>query len=70
MERGLKKLLRDYEKTIVVQTLARNNGDRAVAAQALGITKRALEKMLERHHLARRRFTRKLPIPPLPPEKP
>jgi DNA-binding NtrC family response regulator len=55
--------MRDYERNIVAQTILRNGGNRDLAANALGITRRALDKILERHHmLIRRRFTRALPI--------
>lgn len=63
MGKPLRQLMRDYERQIVVQTLARNGGNYDTTASALGITRRALEKVLERHGLTKRRFTKPLPIP-------
>lgn len=59
----LKKLLSDYEKLVVTRTLQANAGDKEKAARALGITARALNRILERHGLVRPRFVRALPIP-------
>jgi DNA-binding NtrC family response regulator len=64
MAKTYQELMLDYERTIITTTLARNNGDRQVAASVLGITRRTLEKILKRHHLVRSRFTKPLPIPP------
>lgn len=65
MQKTLKDLKRDYERGVVTTTLAKNGGDHHKTSQALGITKRALEKILVRHHLLKRRFTKQLPIPPV-----
>lgn len=54
--------MREHERSIVTQTLFRNGGNRKLTAQGLGITVRALEKILERHHILPRRFTKPLPI--------
>lgn len=59
----LRDLVRDYERSMVVQTLVRNNGNQVKTASALGITRRTLQKILERHHLLKRRYTKPLPIP-------
>ncbi len=64
MGKPLKVLLFEYEREIVTRTLRASNGSRDVAASALGITRRGLEKILERHHLVSRRYTKILPIPP------
>lgn len=58
----LRDLMREHERTIVIQTIAQNQGNRKLAAEALGITSRALEKILGRHHMLRRRYTKALPI--------
>jgi DNA-binding NtrC family response regulator len=60
----LRDLLHAYERTIVVTTLNRNDGDREKTCEALGITQRGLQKIMRRHHLLKRRFTQVLPIPP------
>lgn len=59
----LKQLMREHERVIVTQTLARNGGSYDRTAQVLGVTRRALDKILERHRLSKRRFTKPLPIP-------
>jgi DNA-binding NtrC family response regulator len=58
----LKALMREYERMIVIKTMERNAGSQALSASALGITKRALQKILERQHLVKRRFTKALSI--------
>ena len=58
-------MLRDYEKHIVIVTLRANASDKTLTANALQISRRALDKILERHRLARPRYARPLPIPPL-----
>lgn len=68
MGKSLPELMRAYERQIVVSTLARNNGNYDMTAAALGITRRALDKVLARHSISKRRFTRVLPIPS-PPSK-
>jgi len=60
----LRDHVRDFERNLVAQTLQRNNGDRRKTAEALGVSERGLEKILNRHHMLRRRFTRPLPIMP------
>jgi DNA-binding NtrC family response regulator len=64
MGKTLRDLMRAYERTIVVTALNRNGGNREVTATVLGITRRALDKILERHHLVKKRYTQVLPIPP------
>lgn len=64
MAKGLLKLLRDYEKHVVFTTLKANGMDKAKTAVALQITRRALDKMLERHRLVPPRYAKPLPIPP------
>jgi transcriptional regulator with GAF, ATPase, and Fis domain len=58
----LKNLMREHERLIVVKTMERNGGNQQLSANALGITKRALQKILERQRLVKRRFTKPLPI--------
>lgn len=65
MAKTLHELLSEYERTIVKTTLSRNGGNRDVSAAALGVTRRALDKILKRHHLVRSRYTKPLPIPPM-----
>lgn len=64
MAKTLRELMSVYERTIIQSTLARNNGNRDTTAEVLGITRRALEKILKRHHLVRSRYSKPLPIPP------
>lgn len=64
-KKTLKSLMRDHERLIVTKTLERNGGDQQKASEALGITKRALQKILERHGLVKRRFTKPLKIQPI-----
>lgn len=59
----LRQLLRDYEKMVVTKTLQTNGNDKEITAKALGISVRALNKILERHGLVRARFVKPLPIP-------
>lgn len=63
MGKTLRELMFEHERTILVATLKQNGNDRSLAAKALGITLRALEKALLRHHLVKRRYTRPLPTP-------
>jgi len=63
MAKGLAQLLRDYEKHVVYTTLKANAMDKAKTAHALQITRRALDKMLERHRLVAPRYAKPLPIP-------
>ena len=63
MGKTLPQLLRDYEKQIVSQTLSRNAGNYDTTAAVLGVTRRALDKILARHGISKRRFTKLLPIP-------
>lgn len=63
MAKTLRELLNDYRLNIVRATLARNDGDRDRAAAVLGISRRALDKILKKHHLVRSRYTKALPIP-------
>jgi transcriptional regulator with GAF, ATPase, and Fis domain len=58
----LKNLMREHERLIVIKTMERNGGNQQLSADALGITKRALQKILERQRLVKRRFTKPLPI--------
>ncbi len=46
-------------------TLSKHGGDRDETAKVLGITRRALDKILERHRLVKRRYTQIIPIPML-----
>lgn len=69
MGKRLHDLLRDFKKSVVAATLKRNGGNRALTAAALGISGRALEKILARTGLAKRRYAKKLPIPPQPRKK-
>lgn len=55
--------MREHEKLIVERTLQANGRDRDVAAMALGVTRRGLEKIMERHGLLRPVMTKPLPIP-------
>lgn len=64
MSKGLKDLMRDYERTIVSQTLSRNGGDRNRVALVLKISRRALDKIIERHRICKPRFARPLPFQP------
>ena len=68
MAKGLQQLLREYEKHVVFSTLKANGMDKAKTALALQITRRALDKMLERHRLVAPRYAKALPIPPIPRE--
>jgi transcriptional regulator with GAF, ATPase, and Fis domain len=61
-KKTLKSLMREHERLIVTKTLERNGGNQQLAANALGITMRGLQKILERHHLVKRRFTKPLPF--------
>lgn len=63
MRKSLRQLLREYERVIVERTVVANGGDKDLTAMALGVSKRALYKILERHGLLRPRYTRLLPIP-------
>ena len=56
--------MRAHERTIILKTLEVNKGNRRRSAEVLGITQRALEKILERHHLVKHRYSQVLPIPP------
>ena len=58
----LRELMMRHERQIVIDTLARHQGDRVLTAKALGVGRRTLDKLLERHHLAKRRYARVLPI--------
>lgn len=60
--KGLRDLLREYERMIIMRTLAANGNDKAKTASALRMTRRALDKALERHRLVKRRYARPLPI--------
>jgi len=62
MGKTLRELLRAYERDIVLKTMHANRGNYDLTAAALGITRRALDKILLRHHLAKRRYTKALPI--------
>jgi DNA-binding NtrC family response regulator len=44
-------LLRDVERGHIVDTLRRVNGNRMAAAKLLGISRRALYRRLDRHHI-------------------
>lgn len=61
--KGLRQLLRQYERDIVVTTLKKHGGDKAKTAKALQISRRTLDKIMERHRLGARRYARPLPIP-------
>ena len=63
MHKGFHQLLREYEVVIISRTLQANNGDKELTAKALQVSRRSLDKMLERHRLVRPRFARPLPIP-------
>ncbi len=63
MGKTLAQLKHEFEKMVVLQTLKANKDDRDKTAEALGITGRALDKILSRHHISKRRFTKPLPIP-------
>jgi DNA-binding NtrC family response regulator len=63
MSKTLRDLKRDFERTVVMTTLTRHAGDRDLTAKVLGITRRALDKILERHHLVKRRYTLAIPMP-------
>lgn len=63
MAKTLKEHLRDHEKYIVKKTLEAHGGDKESVARVLGVSVRALNKILERHGLVRSRFARPLPIP-------
>jgi DNA-binding NtrC family response regulator len=63
MAKSLAQLKHEFERMIVERTLKQNNDDREKTAVALGITGRTLDKILRRHHISKRRFTKPLPIP-------
>ena len=63
MGKTLAQLKHEFEKMVVERTLKANENDREKTAAALGITGRALDKILRRHHISKRRFTKPLPIP-------
>jgi Bacterial regulatory protein, Fis family len=63
MGKTLRDLKRDYERNVVTETLKRYGWDRDQTAKILGITSRALDKILERHHLVKRRYTQPIPMP-------
>jgi DNA-binding NtrC family response regulator len=63
MSKTLRDLKRDFERTVVMTTLTRYEGDRDMTAKVLGITSRALDKILERHHLVKKRYTQPIPMP-------
>lgn len=58
----LKELVYDYVRMVVAQTLARNGGDKGATARALGLTRRAFDKLLDRYRMSKPRFARPLPI--------
>ena len=62
MGKTLRELMHAHEREIVTRTMLANRGDYDLTASALGITRRALDKILLRHHLAKRRYTKALPI--------
>jgi DNA-binding NtrC family response regulator len=64
MAKGLRHLMREYEKHLVQTTLKANGMDKARTAMGLQISRRALDKILERHRLVQQpRYARPLPIP-------
>lgn len=63
MAKPLWQLKRDFELMIVLETLKQNDNDREKVAKLLDITRRGLDKILDRHHMLKRRWTRPLPIP-------
>jgi DNA-binding NtrC family response regulator len=65
MGKTLRDLVREYERDLVLRTLARNGQDRERARLALGLSPRGFAKVLERHHISAKRYTRRLPIPPV-----
>lgn len=70
MSRRLSAVVDDVRRSVVIETMKRNGGDRCLVAQALAITPRYLERLLVRYKLTKRRYARRLPIPPLnPPAK-
>ena len=64
MSKSLRDLKFDFERTVVLKTLEQNSFDRRRTAKALQITLRALDKIFDRHHLVKRRFSKMLPLPP------
>ena len=64
MSKSLRELKFEFERTVVMRTLQQNEFDRKKTAAALQITVRALDKIFDRHHLVKRRFSKVLPIPP------
>ena len=66
MGKTLRDLKRDFERTVIMTTLERHDGDRDLTAKVLGITRRAFDKILERHHLVKRRYTLPIPMPQEP----
>ena len=62
MGKTLRELMHDHEREIVIRTMRANQGNYDLTAAALGVTRRALDKILLRHHLGKRRYTRALPI--------
>ncbi len=65
MSKRLSDLVHDFRRSVIVETMLRNGGDREIVAKTLGLTMRNLERLLARYKISRRKFARKLPIPPM-----
>jgi DNA-binding NtrC family response regulator len=69
MGKHLHDLVREFKKSVVTATLRRNGGNRKLTAEGLGISMRALEDLLAKFGVSKRRYAKKIPIPPLRPAK-
>jgi len=59
---SLAKLITQHRLLVVKETLKKNDGNRKLAALALGITPRALKKILGKHGLSKPRYAKPLPF--------
>jgi Nif-specific regulatory protein len=61
-ENALERRVSDYEKTIIINALARTKGNRTTAAKLLGTTKRVLTYKVRKYEIDCKQFKRELNV--------